>query len=315
MRRPGERLRRTLARWCSAKTLRQRIDPSIADLQREHGQAQQQGRRWFALWICVASYIGLLKVLAMTAADAAVTASDRVRDRQPVSDRAVLGAGLGIALAVVAVTVVLRNAPFFDLVSGDVDSSRGAMLLYLVPHSLVVAVPLALLIAVAAVGPALSRRGQAAVIALAGACSVAALLNVGWIAPAANQAFRVEVAGQQIPRGHNEMTLLEARAALIRGNGDASTSTWQKAVTYYRRWAVAFAPLVLTLFALSMRNRRWGRRLVLVLPAATFLIYPFLSLVTLGMPAMLVAWLPNAAFALLAARNYLFVARQPGTAV
>jgi hypothetical protein len=313
--RPGERLRQALARWCSDKTLRQRIDPAIADIQCEHRQALQQGRRWHARWIRVASYAGLFKVLAMTAADAAVSVSDRACEEPPISDRAVLGAGLGIALAVVAVTVVLRNAPFFELVSGDVDSSRGAMLLYLVPHSLVLAVPLALLIAVGAVGPALSRRGHAAVIALAGACSVATLLNVGWIAPAANQAFRVEVAGQQIPRGDNEMTLPEARAALIRGNGGVGMSAWQVAASYYRRWAVAFAPLVLTLFALSMRNRKLSRRLLLVVPAATVLIYPFLSLVTLGIPAVLVAWLPNAVFGLLAASNYLFVARQPETAV
>ena len=316
MRRPGERLRRAVARWCSEKTLRQRVDPVIADLQCEHRQALQHGRRWRARWIRFAAYAALSKVFVLTTVDAAASFFSHLRECA--TDWTALRRGLAIALGVGTAIVALEIASLLEMVTGDVDSNRAAMVLYLVPHALWGAIPIAMLIAVAALAPTLSRAHRAGVVALAGACCVVALLNIGWITPAANQAFRVEASGDpRIRRGHNELTLVETRTALIRGYSEADAATGpipaqRLAAAYYRRWAMAFAPLALTVFALTVRSGTVARRLLLAMcVGAAFIYYPWGLLAALGLPAALVAWLPNVAVGLFAARDYLFTARAP----
>ena len=64
MTRPGDRLRALAARWCRETTMARVIDPGVADLQKEYGEAITCGRVWKSQWIRIAGYVALIKVIA-----------------------------------------------------------------------------------------------------------------------------------------------------------------------------------------------------------------------------------------------------------
>lgn len=193
---PGVGLRRVLARWCTEKAVRQRIDPAIADLQSEYRQAARHGHRWLARWICLAGHLALLKVLAVCLFETVVALWDEMSSRWNRDDTRTLARVVASAVPVMVAATVLLNLPFSHFVRNDPDSSHVAMGVYLVPHALTLAVPVALLIAIGvAVRRAVSRPLSAAMMVIAATCSIVSFLNAGWITPAANQAFRAEAAG------------------------------------------------------------------------------------------------------------------------
>jgi hypothetical protein len=309
---PGVRLRRVLARWCAEKTVRQRIDPAIADLQSEYREAARHGHRWLALWIWLAGHLALVTVLAVCLCEAAAALWEEMGSGWNRDDRRTLARIVASAVPVLVAATVLLNLPFSQFVTDDPDSSRAAMVVYLVPHALTLAVPVALLVAIGvAVPSAVSRQLVAAVIAIASVCSIVSFLNAGWLTPAANQAFRLEVSGDPgLAKGDNELTLLEARSGLKSRYPDPVDAT-RLAVRYYQRWALACAPVVLTLFALALPARPPRRRAAAALSgSAAFLAYYFpvpgdLPDLIGWMPPVLIAWLPNLLFGLAAARNHL----------
>jgi hypothetical protein len=61
--RPGDRLRAFAAGWCCPETMERVIDPLIADLQREHGEAVRRGLMWRSRWIQIAGWFAFLKVI------------------------------------------------------------------------------------------------------------------------------------------------------------------------------------------------------------------------------------------------------------
>jgi len=67
MKRPGDRLRALAARVCHVSTMEWLIDPIIADLQCEHAEAMQHGRRWRSLWVRVAGAWAFWRVMATVA--------------------------------------------------------------------------------------------------------------------------------------------------------------------------------------------------------------------------------------------------------
>ena len=312
MRRPGVRLRQVLSRYCDEKTLRQRVDPAIADLQSEHRDAARQGRTCFAHWVWLTGHLALAKVVAVCLWEALIVLPRHVRRHWTHDDQAALRRIGGWVVPVLIVVTILLNVPFWRFVRTDGDSSWLLLFLYLVPHALTLALPVAFMTAIGlALPPGVPHRLRAAVISIAAVCSFASLVNVGWITPASNQAFRVAVAADPtLAKGSNELTLLEARSRLSPGRDDPLGRV-RAATGYYQRWALSSAPLVLTVFALSLRTRYRPRRALMILTSGVaFLAYylPGAGDVVdrlAWMPAVLIAWLPILLFSLAALANRL----------
>src|SRR6476646_6060439 len=66
MSRPGDRLRAFAFLICNDATMARVIDPIVADLRWEHGEAVRRGKRWSSRWIRVAATFTLLKVMVAT---------------------------------------------------------------------------------------------------------------------------------------------------------------------------------------------------------------------------------------------------------
>ena len=126
-------------------------------------------------------------------------------------------------------------------------------------------------------------------------------------------------------KGPNELTLdeLGRRIQSLRsGVTAAPRDVHQLEASYCSRWALAFAPLVLALLALSIVSRRSLGRLMLSVAAcvACFGYYMLLYLArALGvsgeMPAVLVACLPNVIVALVATLITMTSTREVGPAL
>jgi lipopolysaccharide export LptBFGC system permease protein LptF len=120
------------------------------------------------------------------------------------------------------------------------------LIVYLLPQAIPVGVPMGLVVGVLCGmrGRVVTTRVRRTIAALAVACSIAMLVDVAWVMPAGNQAFRELMFGGRLLRGTNELTLGEL----------ASRDTFQ----FHFRLALAFAPLVLGLFALGVSRASRG---------------------------------------------------------
>jgi cytochrome bd-type quinol oxidase subunit 2 len=129
------------------------------------------------------------------------------------------------------------------------QSSLTVLTSFLIPSTLALGLPLGLAMSIAATsGRALSRRVRAAVILIAVAASAGSLINVAWVTPWANQAYREEIMGRPVPRGQNELTLAE----LNREPGGA--------FMFHTRMVLAIAPLTFAVFGVVTATRRRFRR-------------------------------------------------------
>jgi lipopolysaccharide export LptBFGC system permease protein LptF len=137
------------------------------------------------------------------------------------------------------------------------ESSVTLLTAFLIPSILALGLPAGLAMSIAAMrGRALSRRVCVAVILIAVAASVGSFVNVAWVIPPANQAYREEMAGRHVPRGQNELTLTELSAA--RGGS----------FMLHARVALAAAPLTFAVFGLIAATRRRFHRVAAVGVAA-----------------------------------------------
>jgi hypothetical protein len=180
------------------------IDPVIADLQHEHDEAIRCGMVWRGRVICLVGYCACWKVLTIAAVRQAVF------ERTAEDDRAV-GRAVALSLvAVIALTALLLWPPlntYRRLGTGTTPR----LALYLLPQALTMALPLGPVF-----GITLGLRDRVStarvtwtIVALSVGCCVATLILVGWLIPAANQAFRELAAGRRVWRGFNELTLDE----------------------------------------------------------------------------------------------------------
>jgi hypothetical protein len=242
------------------------IDPVIADLQTEYGQALSEGRRWRRHSVRLSGYIAFLKVFVIC-------------DWSPHEDtRALLRAARVSLVATALVTAVLEAMvlPRYWSDPGD----RWTLLVLLIPQALTVSIPLGLTIGVG-LGLAphrVSARLAAVVAAAALVVSMGSVANVGWILPNANQAFRIamyeglaRLRGRQdllplhLERGDAELTFGEL-GQRIQSAGTSLSGSYERGRTnrlrtqYHTRWSLAFASLALTLFSTSLAasaRRRW----------------------------------------------------------
>jgi len=266
------------------------IDPVIADLQCEHADAIRHGHMWRARWIRVAGCIALWKVAGLSA-----VAEDKHRGRA-------IGVALSTAtlLTALVICVVLSNTP------ATIDS-RGTMVwlvLCLVPQALTISLPvclgLALFIWIGGEGADASSRRT--VLWLMRVALLLAVANVGWITPAANNAYRNVIAGRAALRGANELTLIELGRRVYGASPREVGDPLPLAFWFNARLALVLAPVLLSVLALAGATaRRRGPSAAIVVVTLTvfvgcYVLFPAddIAVLTRWLPAAAIAWLPNA---------------------
>jgi len=212
------------------------------------------------------------------------------------------------SLAASAAIVVVLELPSRGFIAAADWGSALLMMLYLVPSALPIALPIGLTVGTSwGLGDRSVRRRLSPAFLMAVVVFVAAsFATVAWVVPASNQAFRVTVAGPEVLRGANELSLPELRPLVVDHAAPpmtlgASSDQWHLALSYYGRLAVACEPIVFAGFALVVAGVAGRKRLALVVAVGC----AFIGYVLTGPPTlrhfspMVVAWLPNAALVLL----------------
>jgi lipopolysaccharide export LptBFGC system permease protein LptF len=301
MKRPGEALRRLARRVCSQSAMERLIDPTIADLQHECDEAGARGRVWRCRLLRLAACAAIGKLVMIAIADPAVY------ERTAADSRALARTVVFSLVIVCGLTGVLILPPLINSPDWRLSGLPAARLaIYLVPQAVPLALPLGLMsgILFGLRDYVPTRRVQWTIAVLAIGCSAAAFVILAWLLPAGNQAFRELMAGQRLLRGMNELTLRELAATdlvQIRRLITAETTS-RFAFAFHSRLALAFAPLMLSLFSLGIahRSRHEHGRLTMSL---TTLIMSFAYYVLLygaraefnagWLPPMVAGWGPN----------------------
>lgn len=313
MKRTGVRLRAFAARWFDAAAMERFIDPVLADMQAEYEEAIGKGRHWRGRWIWMAGHVGLAKVALWCEGRRLLHRVSGATAR-----RAAATGPLVWALAVTVLATVLQVTP--NSIVRE-STAPGTLALLLVPSTLPLSATVGLLAGILVSLRPTPLTIQSCRLILLGAAmvSLTSFVMLGWVIPEANQAFRVSafnaaagypVPPETLPKGVNELTFGELRRFLA----SESPAWWQAppadvsdlAFAYHRRWAVSFAPIALSVLALSVALRWRGRRLPVVCAAiAGLAAYPFLqqfarfAFDSQGGPVA--AWAPNAALVFAAA--------------
>jgi lipopolysaccharide export LptBFGC system permease protein LptF len=183
-------------------------------------------------------------------------------------------------------------------------------LVFLTPGALPLALPVGATLgtALGAGGHNLSRRRMRAALVLGIAGSAASFATTAWLLPASQRAFYAAMTGNDIG-SHLPDAFMVAELSQM-GAMYKWTPTNQAqlvAVSYHARWAITFAPFVLSLLMLSVNTRRRGRVAATVYACAAMfgyyaMIYGSRELAYSGrLPGLAAAWLPNAIVILIAA--------------
>jgi len=303
MTRPGLSLRALAARVCSARTLDRLIDPTIADLQREHGQARRRGAIWTARWVRLR---GCLSVATLLTYAAVGDASYAIGHWNP-GEAAYLRRSSIVFLATTIVTTMLITYPQPHRYS-DVHVDLALLTIYLIPSILPLSTASAALLAIVCGGrERLTRKLTAAVLTAGFVCSIVMFADMAWVVPDSNQAFRElifsEIRAREglgpLVRGDNEMSMSELRQQIVLEPDNARRHAF--AFTYHARWSLAFGPLVLAGLALLLMAsmRRTAPRAVVACALCVGYWLAFLSsrgAMRAGFPVVLAAWLPNLIF-------------------
>ncbi len=318
MTRPGERLRRLGSRLFDRTTMERLINPAIADLQHEYDAAIRDRAAWRRRWIRVTGYVAVWKVFVIAATEHGLGLGEG-----STADNRAVGRTIVFSLAaMVAPTALFVGLPLnvFRFSGHRVTSW---LVLYLLPQALAVSVPIGLPfgILLALRNRKVSTRVQWTLAGLGFVCCAAALINVAWLMPAGNQAFRLQTFRQlnstpegQILRGANELTLGELASK------NPSKLVWgmtsrQAAYHLHFRFALAFAPLALGLFSLgatrATRRRHGAVTMGLIALTAAFGYYVFqyysrrMGLFGGWMSPVFAAWAPDLAFLAIALLLFL----------
>lgn len=325
MTRPGSWLRSLARRVCDPSTMERLIDPAIADLQCEHGEALRRGHVWRSRWIRLAGYIAFAKV-AVVALSRGSTRT--VRDWAGADDRALSRTVLFSFIATLAWSLVFMLPPVWDSLSQP--ALRGRIVLWLVPSSMSVALPMGVVFGILAGvrGRPITPRVRRAITLLTIGCSIVMVGHVGWILPAANQAFRELMFGGPLTRGTNELRLGELWQ-LAQDRVVIPLTVNRRAFEFHFRLALAFAPLALGLFALGVaaaRRRASGVLGIGVIAFVSCFAYYTLTYfarfemyfapfeVSEHVPAIIAAWSPNLVFLALALLLWKTQTHEPSAA-
>ena len=120
------------------------------------------------------------------------------------SETGTIGGALGAAaVAMIALTALFVAPPLLrDRV--PFDGWTPWLILLLLPQSLPLTLPVVLLVGVLCGlrNRTVTSRIRRAILAIGLTGSLASFGTIFWLMPAANQAFRVTIAGRDVPRGH-----------------------------------------------------------------------------------------------------------------
>ena len=297
---PGNALHWIAARICCSKALERVVEPAIADLQKEYADAAMTGKPRRP-WTLMRSYLAILEVIAMCAFGVFAATDD---------DRHTIVRTIAWAFGLTAMFIAFLMLPPLTIVDGGFSE---VYLLGLIPQAVPLAIPLGLTFGIAF---GMARRTSTgaitrAILVCAALASLVSFATMGWIMPAANQAWRESVArtkGITLPlrKGAAEMTFseLDREAAIAVSAGDTKTAG-AYAWSFHLRFALAAASIVLSglLFATAMRNVT-ARAVVALLACVSYwvLLYvgeglavstPVAPPLTRAIPAAAGAWLPN----------------------
>src|SRR5262245_24891450 len=140
---PGHRTRRLAARMFSAWTMDHLVDPVIADLQKEYADALSDGRVWQGRVAVVAGYCGLARGLLLRGFQqfAGVEMREGAEDRRAI---------VWSLCLIIGVTAILAVIPMLGGSAIVLFRLRPDLLLYLIPQTLPVAIPVGLALGIGA---------------------------------------------------------------------------------------------------------------------------------------------------------------------
>jgi hypothetical protein len=300
---PGRTLHRLAAHICSPNTLTRIVEPAIADLQKEYGEAGAADR---VQRVCtlLTGYAVIVKVIAMCALSLSI-ATDEER-------RAIIRT-MAWSFTLMLVVTALLMLPPLSIAKDRVLSS----IFLVIPQAVPLAIPIGLTFGIAfgLAGHSATRGTKKIVLLTALLASLVSFVTLAWVMPAGNQAYREslaqadDVTGQPM-KGPNEMTFseLDREAALAVGAGNirsAARYVW----SFHLRVALSAASVVLAgfLFATAFRGvATRGLTALIACFAYWALIYvgeglavysPIAPVLAGTIPVFAGAWLPNIVFA------------------
>jgi lipopolysaccharide export LptBFGC system permease protein LptF len=245
------------------------IDPAITDLQTEYEDAMRRRQVWRARWVRLCGSVAFMKVLAQCGP---FEVRQAMREWSP-DDTQGLSRAIGIGVIATVIATVLLEAQQLSHVT-DIDGKWMVELaFFLVPSTLALSLPagFAVGIALSLSTRHISRSLVLAILAISLAASLVQFVNLGWVTPNVNQAFREEWARQAgwpapIARGLREVSLGELGRTL-------NTSTLPsrdrvRVFEYHNRIASAAIALTLAGFVLVIVTRRRPARPIATIAAS-----------------------------------------------
>ena len=295
---PGRMLHRLAAFLCSDKSLRQVIEPAIADFQNEYilATARPALQR---LSVLLSGYAAFVQVIAMT-----VLASPlAIEDRRALRSVLMWGAGTALfASSALILVVLLAFEP-------HLAKLRPVHALFAIAATLPYALPAGWILGIGfgLGGGTESRRARSLVVIAAVAASALSLVTVVSAARLGSMAFQRTIAASRGEQSTPASRATEmgpgglqqaAERALSEGQvGRARRFSWQ----YHMLRSISFATIFLTAFAFALRDvwNRAPRSAVMAACALYFLLLiagEVLIFELRRMPPILAAWMPNIAF-------------------
>ena len=178
------------------------------------------------------------------------------------SETGTIGGALGAAAVTMIALTALFVAPPLLRDRVPFDGWTAWLILLLLPQSLPLTLPLVLLVGVLCGlrNRTVTTRIRRAVLAIGLTGSLASFRTIFWLMPDANQAFRVTIAGREIPRGHAEMTPRAQREQALAMNAWGQPKQGGRLLLeFHLRAALGGAALVFALFGLGVAALRAGR--------------------------------------------------------
>ena len=199
MKPPGDWLRRVARRFCDDSAIERVIDPVIADLKWEDSEHEASGR-WRRHFVRTRAYVAFwcTLILHLWSRTRLLGAEDRAEVTSQARRIAFGSAGTACVLSALLVAPGFAVLQREEALQGATATDWAQILLFMIPQSLTVTIPLGLLIgATMLAGTRRMRHRWIAIALVAGCCSATTVVMLEWVLPPSNRAFRV-VAGRLI---------------------------------------------------------------------------------------------------------------------
>jgi hypothetical protein len=292
------------------------IDPILADVQAEYGEALRAGRWWRATWVCVSGYLEFWKAVGL------YTLQSGPRLRNAIAaDGWSLGRMSAYSLVASVVVTILLSAP---PMIGSSSRFGLTLTLLLMPQAIALSIPIAVPLGIVfgEYDTRVSARRIRGVLLLAIVGTLLAFAAM-LILPIANDAYRVGIAEDlrlrgvtySLPKGATELSLSElaSRSDEYDAGGFFQNSRDLRRA-YQMRLALPAATFVLSLLAVGICGTvraRGARAVAIVIAIALYWASLAVAEWSPILPPVLSVWAPNIVFAA-ASLIFLRPLRDPG---